>query len=453
MPSARLATIRTPVALAVALLAAPAVAGLAVAGAAVTVYTHDLAYVRETRTLDLAGARDTVRISDLPERLDVTSVRLVPAGGARVAGLAYRFDVANGDALLDRGRGGRVRVVMRGARTIEGTLIGSDGTWLIVRTDDGAVRSLARGAAEDVEFANPPRDMSLRPTLEAVVEGGRGRTNAELSYLTAGLSWSAEHALVRSSGTGGTWSSAVTVENTTGRDFADASLKLVAGEPNRAGGVPRPVFAMRTATLAGAEERTDLDERTFGEYHLYTLDRPATLRHDESRALTMVAPRAVKLAPRYLYRGGGTAVTSQLVLENTSGSGLGVPLPAGRVRIYEPDPAGAVQFIGEARIGHTAEGETLTLDVGTAFDIAAERRLVSEKRLNDREHESTIEIRLRNHKAAAVTVTVEESVAADHTVLSSTAPATAKDATTLQFALTAAAGKETVLTYTVRARY
>jgi hypothetical protein len=447
MPSARLALALVPLALA---LAVPARA----AGPAVTVYTRDLAYVRESRTLDIASARDTVQLADVPERIDFSSVRLVPAGGGRVSRLAYRFDVANGDALLDRGRGGRVRVVMRGDRKIEGTLVASDGTWLVVRTDDGAVSNLARTAVEDVQLANPPRDMTLRPTLEAVVEGARGRVNAELSYLTGGLSWTAEHTLVRSGETGGTWSASVTVDNTSGRDFADATLKLVAGEPNRQGGRPMPV-PLRSAVMSmGAEEKAaDLGEQTFGEYHLYTLDRPATLHQGESQALTMLAPRTVKLTPRYFYRGGAANVTSQLVIENTNAAGLGVPLPAGRVRIYEPDPSGATQFIGEAAIRHTAENEKLTLDVGAAFDLAAERREVSQKRISERERESTVEIKIRNRKKSNVTVVIEEGVAGDSQVLQSSVPATMKDANTLQFSLPVPAGKEAVLTYTVRMRF
>lgn len=438
--------------LALSCLALVLVAAAAEAGPAVTVYSRDLGYVRETRALDLRGARDSVRLADVSERLDFTSLRLTPSGGARVTRLAYRFDVASGDALLEHARGSRVRVTMRENRTVEGTLVASDGIWLVVRTDDGAVSTLARNAVDDVRLANPPRDMSLRPTVEAVVEGGRGRTSAELSYLTGGLSWSAEHTLVRSGEHGGVWSANVTVENTTGRDYVDASLKLVAGSPNRAVGMPPPM-PLRAQMVEMAEAKSDLGEQTFGEYHLYTLDRPATLRDRESQSLSMIAPHTIKLTPRYLLRAGAQSVTSQLMVENTDAAGLGVPLPGGRVRIYEPDPSGAAQFIGEARIDHTAAGEKLTLDVGSAFDLAAERREVSQRRISDRERESTIEIKLRNRKKTDVTVVVEENVTADSEVLKSTHPSTRKDASTLQFSLPVAAGKETVLTYTLRVRY
>jgi hypothetical protein len=423
------------------------------AGPTLTVYSHDLGLVRERRTLDLQGARDTVRLPDIPERLDFSSVRLVPAGGARVTRLAYRFDVASGDEMIDRARGNRVRVASRDNRVTEGMLLAADGSWLVIRTDDGAVSSLARSVVDEVRLAKPPGDMSLRPTIEAVVEDGRkGHVEAELSYLTGGLSWSAEHTLVRSGETGATWSAAVTVDNTTGRDFHDASLKLIAGDLNRAtpaSPMPRRMEVMGMA----AAEKADMSEQSFADYHLYTLDRPATLRDRESQMLTMVPPHTVKVTPRYLYRGGASGVATELVIENTAAAGLGVPLPGGRVRVYEADPAGAVQLTGEARIGHTAEGEKITLAVGTAFDLAAERHEMYNKRITDREREYQIEIKLRNRKKSDVSIVVEEGVSGDIDVLKTSHPYTRKDANTLQFTLPVPAGKETVLSYTVRARY
>jgi hypothetical protein len=425
------------------------------AGPALTVYSQDLGFVREARTLELEGARDTVRLPDVGERLDFSSVRLVPAGGARVARLAYRFDAATGDGVVERARGSRVRVVSRGDRVAEGTLVAADGSWLVVRTDDGAVSTIARTAVEEVRMAKPPGDMLLRPTIEAVVEGGKkGRVEAELSYLTGGLTWSAEHTLARSGEAGATWSSNVTVENSSGREFRDATLKLVAGEPRRDITMPpRPVLRATALGVAAAEEKADMSEQAFADYHLYALDRPATLRDREAQTLSMITPRAVKVTPRYLYRGGGPGVTAQLIVENTPTAGLGMPLPGGRVRVYENDPSGALQFTGETHIAHTAEGEKVTLDVGTAFDLAAERREVYNRRIGEREREYQVEVKLRNRKKADVTILVEEPVAGDNEVLKSSHPPTRKDANTLQFALPVPAGKETVLTYTLRVRY
>ncbi len=433
-------------------------AATAAAGPAVTVYSRDLALVRETRAFELTGARDTVRFEDVAERLDFTSLRVAPEGGARVARLAWRFDVASGDGLIERARGARVRVTGRGDRVTEGVLVAADGSWLVVRGDDGAISTLARAAVEVVRLVTPSAAPALRPAVEAVLEGGRrGRATAELSYLTGGLSWSAEHVLVRRGESVGTWSATVQVENTTGRDFVGADLKLVAGDPRREPPSPSPV--PRAAMLMAADgvapmEKRLLQEQDFSEYHLYALPEPATLRDRETQSLVMLEPREVKVTPRYLFRGGdGQGVRIQLVLKNAKDAGLGVPLPAGRVRTYEADAAGALQFAGETTIGHTAEGETLTLEVGRAFDLVAERRPLEDRRISDREREQSVEITLRDRKKTNVVIAVEENVPGDWEILKSSLAWTRKDANTVRFEVPVAAGQQVTLAYTVRVRW
>jgi hypothetical protein len=439
----------------IAAVAVAAAISTAVQAPRLTVYSRDLGFVREVRTLDLGGAGpDTVLLGDVSRGLDVSSARLVPEGGARVDRLAWRFDVANGDELLERSLGQRVRVVSRGERVTEGVLVASDGTWLLVRVDDGTVAALSRQAVEDVRLARPPRALSLRPTLEAVVTGGRGAVKAELSYLTGGLSWGAEHTVVRSGETGATWSTAVRVDNTSGVEFRDARLKLVAGEPRRAGGTPQPLPMMRTmAAMDGAAKTADFSEAAFSEYHLYTLDRPATLRNNETQILTMLEPRTVKTVPRYFYRAGAGGVTAQLDVTNTKAQGLGVPLPAGRVRFFERDADGDLQFTGETTINHTPEGDTATLDIGTVFDLTAERKELSNKRISDREREVQVEIQLRNRKKTDVTIVVEEPLSSDSEILQKTHEPVRKDSGTVRFDVPVKAGQVATLRYTARVRY
>jgi hypothetical protein len=438
------------------LLAAPAPPVIALAGPAVTVYTHDLGLVREQRSLELSGSRDTVRIADLPERLDFSSLRLVPSGSARVTRLAYRWDVASGDALIDGARGRRLRIVSRGDRVTEGTLVTSDGSWLVVRLSDGSLTTVARGQVDAVSLADPPANLSLRPTLEAAIEGGsRGKLSAELSYLTGGLSWDAEHVVVRRGEKEATWSANVTIDNSTGRDFVDADLKLVAGEPSRTSGMPAaapPVQYM--ARAAEMKSGADLEEQTFSEYHLYSLGRPATIRSHESQSLTMIDPHSVTMTPRYFYRGGDSrGVVTQLEMTNSKENGLGVPLPAGRVRFYESDASGGLQFTGETRIKHTPAGEKLTLDVGSAFDLSVERRQTAEHRISDREREYSYEIKLRNHKDRDVVIVCDEPISGDFDVTAKSHEFTRKDSNTLEFNVPVPAGKEAKLTYTARVRY
>jgi hypothetical protein len=442
--------------LTIALLAAAVAPASAATRAAMTIYNRDLAFVREQRSLDLRARGDTVRIGDIPDRIDISSVRLALPGRGRVSRLAYRFDVASGDRLLEVARGRRVIVLLRD-RVVEGTLVNADGGWLMVRQDNGALETVQRTAVENIRFPRPPENLAVEPTLEAVVEGVAGdRAAAELAYLTGGLSWSAEHTLVRETEGTASWGSMVSIENVSGQEYEVPKLGLVAGEPSRA--VPPPMPVMRQAmevSMAGkvAGNGADMGEQEFGEYHLYTLDRPALLRDRETQRLVMLEDRSVKTTPRHLYRGGATGVALQLELTNTTANGLGVPLAAGRVRVYERDGSGEVRFTGEGRIKHTAEGEKLTIDVGKAFDLVAERRETYNKRISDREREYEVEIKLRNRKKTNVTITVEENVGSDFEVIRKSHELKRKDANTITFDVPVAAGKEVILTYAVRVRY
>jgi hypothetical protein len=444
----------TRLSLAAALLTGIAASACAASRAAVTIYSRDLAFVREARTLTLRGARDTVRLDEIPERMDVSSARLALAGRARATRLASRFDVASGDRLLEVGRGRRVQVVLRENRVVEGALLSADGGWLTVRGDDGALETVARGGIQELRLAQPPPGLAFEPTLEAVVEGAApGRVEAELSYLTGGLSWSAEHTLVRTGETTALWTSSISVENASGRSFDVPRLALVAGDPRLGSPAPPRMVMARGMEMSMAAEKADVTEQSFAEYHLYTLDHPALLRDRETQILTMLETRPVKVTPRYLYRYGTGGVTSQIEVMNSAAAGLGVPLPEGRVRFYEKDAQGELHFTGETRIRHTPRDEKLTLDVGTAFDLVAERREVYNRRISDREREYGVEIKLRNRKPTEVRIVVEEGVASDFEVLRKSHEFTRKDAGTIQFVVPVAANQETVLSYAVRTRY
>jgi hypothetical protein len=438
-------------------LALTLIAANAFAAPSVTVYSHDLGFVRDTRTIETGARGDTVLVAGVPERVDFSSVRVALADATlRVTRLAYRYDVANGDALIQNAKGRRVRVTSRGDRATEGVLVGTDGSFLVVRADDGTLTAVAREALETVRLTDPPPALALRPSIEAVIPGiRRGRSEAELSYLTGGLSWSAEHTVVRRGESSATWATNVTIDNQTGVAFENANVKLVAGSPNRATPPPIPYMARNQAKeMLAAADAGGMAEQAFADYHLYTLNRPATLRDRETQSLVMHDPRDVKATSRYFYRGGDPrGVTTQLEVKNDAASGLGLPLPAGRVRFYEADASGALQFTGETTIGHTAEGEKLSMDVGHAFDLVAERKEMSNKRISDREREVSVAIELRNRKKTAVTITVQENLGGDIEILKSSLPSRRKDANTVEFDVPVAAGKEVTLTYTYRARY
>jgi hypothetical protein len=427
------------------------------AGPSLTLYTSDLGLVKESRNLDFRGTRDTLRLEGVSNRLDASSLRFVPSSG-KLARLAYRFDVATGDGLLERAIGSRVRVVSKNERVSEGTLLSADGAWLVVRGDDGALSTLWREAMQEIRLARPDAGLSLKPAIEAVVEGAkRGGGTAELQYLTGGLSWSAEHTLVRTGETSAQWSAVVRVENTTGRDYRDANVKLIAGEVSRAGApmpVPEARMAMKATAFMAADAGGAPSEQAFSDFHLYTLPGVVTLRDRESQTLVLLEPKTVAVKPLYVYRGGNASgVQWKLEMVNSAKDGTGAPLPAGRMRCYAPDADKDLQLTGETTVRHTAVDEKVTLEMGYAFDLVAERKQVSERRVSDREREYSVEIKLRNRKSVDATIQVEEPANGETDVIKSSIPVKRDEANLLKFTVPVAAGKEVLLTYTARQRW
>jgi hypothetical protein len=443
--------------LSAALLAVSATAALA-AGPSLTLYTSDLGLVKENRSVEFRGGSDTLRLEGVSNRLDPSSMRLLPSSG-RLERLAYRWDVASGEGLLERSLGARVRIMSKNERVTEGTLLSADGAWIVVRAEDGSLVTLARDALQEVRLARPDASLTLRPAIEAVVDDTRrGNGSVDLFYLTGGLSWAAEHQLVRTGETTARWSSVVRVENTTGRAYTDAKVKLIAGNVARTVPAPPP-HVMRTEAMSKMMDQVGNaagvpEEQAFSDYHLYTLPGTQTLRDRESQTLMLVEAKDVQVKPLYVYRGGDMAgVQSRLELVNSAREGTGAPLPAGRVRAFMPDADQELQFTGETSMRHTAVDEKLTLTLGYAFDLAAERKQTSERRISDREREYAVEIKLRNRKKVDATIVVEEPAGGDIEVIKSSHPAKRDEAHLLRFTVPVAAGKEVVLTYTARQRW
>ena len=195
-------------------------------------------------------------------------------------------------------------------------------------------------------------------------------------------------------------------------------------------------------------------EQAFSDFHLYTLPGVATLRDRESQTLVLLEPKTVAVKPLYVYRGGNpSGVQWKLEMVNSAKDGMGAPIPAGRVRCYAPDADKDLQLTGETTVKHTAVDEKVTLEMGYAFDLAAERKQVSERRVSDREREYSVDIKLRNRKSVDATIQVEEPVNGDIDVIKSSLPVTRDEAGLLKWTVPVAAGKEVVLTYTGRQRW
>jgi hypothetical protein len=207
------------------------------------------------------------------------------------------------------------------------------------------------------------------------------------------------------------------------------------------------------ARAAGAPEA--FEERPFFEYHIYELDRMTTIRDRETKQIALFGGTDVSISKVFIYDGARNErrVTVKLRFVNDRTSGLGIPLPAGKVRLFKEDEDRSLEFVGEDLIAHTPKDEEVELTVGSAFDIVGERTQVSRHKVTQREEVTDWEIKIRNHKDVTVKVMVVEHLAGDWTILKASHPYKKKDANTIECELEVPANEEVTFTYKVRTRW
>jgi hypothetical protein len=318
-------------------------------------------------------------------------------------------------------------------------------------------------------FPELPASLLARPTLVWLLDSARAEQKVELSYLTANLSWSADYVLVLDpSDTKGDLGGWVTLDNQSGTSFDAAQLSLVAGEVQRVQPPPPapPPMPMQEAADEVSFSGAGFRQEALFEYHLYTLERPADVLDKEQKQVSLLEAHGIDVKKKLVFNGNqysfqqrwseetkNQKVSAFVVFDNSEQKGLGMPLPAGVVRVYKADSAGAQQFVGEDRIEHTPRDERIEIKLGESFDVVGDRRQMSWKALGKCSGESAWQVELRNHKDAAERVEVLESASGDYQVLESSHPVLRPDASSFAFEVDVPARGAVKVTYRVRVRW
>lgn len=439
------------------------------------------AMVRNERQMPIAAGRGTLRFTDVAALIDPTTVTFTSLTDpeARVLEQNFQFDLVGTDKLLQRYIDRPLTVERAGAggavNSLSGTLLSAtDG--LVLRGADGTLTALRDWQA--LRFGDLPGGLITRPTLLWDINTARGGDHrVRVTYQTGGITWWADYNLLFSEGRDANngfvdLSAWVSIINQSGASFPDARLKLIAGDVNRAPQARPPGVMMAMAREARADDG-GFAEQSFDEFHLYTLGRRTDLANNATKQIELFdqarrvpAQRQLVFGPTISVVGSAAAwtdpgfpaaggrVETWLQFRNDKASGLGIPLPAGRVRVSRVDPGdNSLEFIGEDVIGHTPRDERVRVKLGSAFDVVGERRQVdftSDTRARWMEEE--IEVELRNRKDQPVEVQVRERLYrwSGWKVLSNSQPFEKEDASTIVFNAKVPAGGETRVRYRVR---
>jgi hypothetical protein len=432
----------------------------------VTIYNGNLGLVKDLREVRLPAGATEVWFMDVAAQIDPTTVHLrsmtAPAG-LRILEQNYEYDLLSSEKLLEKYVGRRVRLYQSDGTYHDATLLTTRGPVFDI---NGQIHL---GYSGRLVLPSLPDNLVAKPTLAWLLRNQTvGAQRVEASYLTGGVTWRADYVMVlnpaddRTDLTG--W---VTIDNKSGATYGNASLKLVAGDVNRAQDRKREARMMDVAGKAAsvAEASRDFAAEGFFEYHLYTLDGRTTIKDNQTKQLTLMAAADVPVRKELIYYGAqdyyrnsyGTPISNQKVavfleIKNSKENRLGLPLPKGKVRVYKADRSGSQQFIGEDWIDHTPKDEQVKIKLGNAFDVVGERTQKDWRKLASNLYEVEWEISLRNHKAEEQTVTVIEPVPGDWQVLHSTHAYEKVEAHTLRYRIPVPKDGTTKLVYRVRLR-
>lgn len=441
---------------------------------AVTVYNSDIALVRDVRDVQLPRGSFDLKFMDIAATVNPATVHfrsLTEPSRVSVLEQNYEYDLLEPDKLLHKYVGRDVTLVRNTEE--DGTTKQEEVKARLLSYNNAPVWKIGDDivtglSADHIRFPQVPDNLYTRPTLVWTLDNsGAARHRVEASYLAAKLSWNADYVLTvarddRTADLDG-W---VTLTNGSGTSFRNSRLQLVAGELNRV----REAMGRSLADEARARApmaAPAMTQESLSDYHLYTLGRKTTINNNETKQVSMLSGTGVPVAKRYVvdgqafyYRnaqhpGAPIKDTVQVFYDfrNDAQAGLGLPMPAGVVRVYQADSKGGVQFVGEDRIAHTPKDEALNLKIGSAFDVACERSQIDFEKIAANVYELEYQITLRNHKAAPIAVEVNEPIGGTWRMLSSSHQWKKTAAWAAQFNVPVAADGTSVLKYRVRVTY
>jgi hypothetical protein len=466
---------------------------------ALTIYNQNFFVAREYVPLDLRPGVNHAEFAGIAAHLEPDSVILRdPAGRSlQVLEQNYRNDPISQELLLSLYEGKTIDFLVQRAdkqEVIKGKVVRSgyipssyyaqnyqqpSFTQPIIEVD-GVLRF---GLPGQPLFPALSGDSVLKPTLSWLLQtNDPGKFDAEISYVAGGMSWQADYNLVVSDNPKSKtdlldmvgW---ITMRNQSGKTFDNANIKLMAGDVNKIqpGTVAGRMYAAEAKAMMNDAAAPVVREKSFDEFHLYSLARPTTLHDQETKQVEFVRSTGIHAQRLYVYDGAQVAQYGYYNLEqirqdqsygtqsnpkvwvmeefkNADANHLGIALPKGKLRFYRRDTDGHLEFVGENVIDHTPKDETIRIFTGNSFDVVGERKRTNYRM--DSAHnwmDESFEIRVRNHKKEAVTVRVVEHLYRwTNWKLSEQSQDSHKtDAQTVEFPVTIAPDAEQVVTYTV----
>jgi hypothetical protein len=397
---------------------------------AVTIYNNDLALIKDTRHVNLKTGLNAIALRDVSAQIrpETALLRSINAPGSlTLLEQNFDYDLLSPSKMLEKFVGKSVSIIKTnpatGTETVEKATVLSANNGVVLRVGD----RIETGLPGRIVYDDVPENLRDRPTLITQVDN-KGSQNQvlELSYLTGGLGWKADYvAELNAEENRLDLSGWVTLSNTSGASYQNAKLQLVAGDINQVHPNRRPMAKMMRGDVMMAEAAAPMSEEGLLEYHLYRLERPTTIAENQTKQVALLSANNIPARKSLLLRGADYYYSGQygeigsklkvdvfIEFDNKEAAKLGMPLPKGIMRVYKKDSQANAQFVGEDAIDHTPKNETVSLKLGSAFDVTADKKQTDFQKASNNEYRTAFEITLKNAKKEAVMVTCKSLLVA-----------------------------------------
>lgn len=420
----------------------------------ITIYNDDLSLVRSRFELKLDGGRQEYNFDNITSRIRPESV-IVSGGGIRVAEQNYEYDLAGKYQIMAKYLNREVMVVMKDQSKLSGVLKFYDGGSLgLIETSTERLLVVSDAETQWIQLAELPSNFYTKPTLHwSLITPKKGVYPVQMTYLSGGFSWDVAYNTV--------WdeknlqmNSWVTINNRSGKEFNNVTLKLIAGDVNQVQqNYYKEAAGMGRMAMDAMEPAPSFEEKAFHDFHMYTLDQKVSFANNQTKQLELYPSMNIKAKAEYEYPTYGSGVNSLIKFKNTAENGAGKALPKGSIKVYKQDTDGNLEFIGEDSIAHTSKNEEVVINTGTAFDLVASTRVKDQKQISNRVSERTLQITLKNNTDSVKSINVTHQLASSTRIVESEVKYTKDSNDKVTFTLELAPNKELIYSFKERSEY
>ncbi|MCK9274641.1 MAG: hypothetical protein M0P57_06080 [Syntrophales bacterium] len=432
----------------------------------ITIYNSNIGLVKDTRNVTLCKGEGELQFIDIASRILPVTVYVSSAEKSedfRILEQNYNYDLINARVLLDKYIGKEIKIL----------------NWNKYQDTKEIVKATLLSNNEDQIFQiggeiflgypgirilpELPGNLIAQPALTWLFANESEKAKKlEVSYITENINWHADYIMmIEKEEASSELTGWITVDNRSGATYRKAKLKLIAGDIQRISEPQRDAVSRKELMLASTEPQ--FKEKSFFEYHMYDLSRPTTIENSQSKQIRLFETSGVKIEKDYRIYGSkeylvrpypGTSqkqnVEVHYCFRNSTENNLGIPLPAGIIRLYKKDGTGSRQFIGEDRIDHVPTDKKIDLKAGEAFDITAEKTQTEFEQISTRLFESKWRLTIENHKQKNINVRIIESMYGNWEIIESSHPYTKLDAFTIRFDVPVIRKGRELITYQIR---